>query len=353
MTNAPADAGARWSTWEPGRLDPSTTAESLLGALPGPVRFRLPGRDRTRCRALTTLLHGNEPSGTRALVRYLAEGRTPATDVLGFLGAVEAARLAPHFSHRVLDGGRDLNRCFREPFPGPEGALARECLASLVEHAPEALVDLHNTSGRGPAYAVVTESGPAPDALASLFAERMVVTDLRLGTLFEATARRWPSVVVECGGAGDPAADAVAYEGLCRFLESDTVTERVHRALDVFVHPVRVELAPDRRVAFARGPLPGIDVVLDPDLDRHNFGTIIPGETLGWVGEHGLDALRVRDAASVRPVGHLLTVRAGRLVATTAFRPLMITTRADIAESDCLFYAVGVAPRRPDATASA
>ncbi len=289
----------------------------------------------------------------RALVRYLVEGRTPATDVVGFLGAVEAARVEPHFSHRFVEGGRDLNRCFRPPFRGPEGALARACLEVLAAETPEALVDVHNTSGRGPAYAVVTETRPAHDALATLFAERLIVTDLRLGTLFEATTPLCPSIVVECGGVGDPAADAVAYEGLCRFLESDAVTTDARHALDVFTHPVRVELAPGQRVAFARRPVPGVDVVLDPDLDRHNFGTIIPGETLGWISESGLGSLQVRSASAVGPVGHLLTERAGRLVAAATFRPLMITTRADIAESDCLFYAVGVAPRRPTATASA
>lgn len=302
---------------------------------------------------MSTLLHGNEPSGMRAWVRYLVEGRTPATDVVGFLGAVEAARLEPHFSHRALPGGRDLNRCFRAPFPGPEGALASACLDLLAAETPEALVDLHNTSGRGPAYAVVTEARREHDALASLFAERVIVTDLRLGTLFEATTPMCPSVVVECGGVGDPAADAVAYEGLCRFLDRDTVTASARHALDVFEHPVRIELAPGQRVAFARRPVPGVDVVLDPDLDRHNFGTIIPGETLGWIREGGLAALQLRSASAVGPVGHLLTERAGRLVAAATFRPLMITTRADIAESDCLFYAVTVAPRRPAATASA
>lgn len=333
-------AAALWSEWGPGALGAHTDAAGLLRKLPGPVWSRIPGRDRSRCRALTTLLHGNEPSGLRALLRYLASGATPAVDLLCLLGSVEAARRDPLFSQRVVPGGKDLNRCFREPFSGREGQVARECLGLLRAAKPEALIDLHNTSGRGPAYAVVTELDPAHDALAALFSRRMIVTDLRLGTLTEATTAWFPSVVVECGGAGDPKADEVAYKGLCRYADAETAGWSAASQLEVFQHPVRIELTPGHRVAFSDEPLAGMDVVLATDLDRFNFGTIAAGEPLGWVGERGVGALQLRSANRIGPADEFLTTRGDQLVATTAFRPLMITTRPEIAESDCLFYAI-------------
>ncbi len=326
---------------DPRALASGRPADATLHDLPGPVWFRIAGRDRSRCRALTTLLHGNEPSGFRALARYLASGSKPATDLLCVLGAVEAARAAPLFSQRFLPGGRDLNRCFRAPFPGAEGEVARLVLETLHAARPEALIDLHNTSGSGPAYAVVTERDPRHGPLVSLFTERMIVTDLRLGTLTEATSAWCPSVVVECGGVGDPEADEVAFAGLSRFAEAEQVTAPIASQIELFEHPVRIELAPGFRIGFADEPLPDVDVVLRPDLDRFNFGTIAAGERLGWIeGPGGVEALRLRTAQRVGPADEFLAIHGNRLVAAAPFRPLMITTRPEIAESDCLFYAI-------------
>ena len=61
-------------------LKPLTkTPEEFLEKLKKPSWILLKGKDRTRCRVLTTLLHGNEPSGFIALHRYLGEGMIPET----------------------------------------------------------------------------------------------------------------------------------------------------------------------------------------------------------------------------------------------------------------------------------
>ena len=54
--------------------DPDTgsagnNVEEFLRALGGPACLFLRGQDRSRTRALVTLLHGNEPSGAIALHR--------------------------------------------------------------------------------------------------------------------------------------------------------------------------------------------------------------------------------------------------------------------------------------------
>jgi len=320
-------------------LDAAESAEAMLAHLKGPTWFRIPGRDRSRCRAITTLLHGNEPSGFRALHQYLARRERPTTDLVCLLGAVAAAKLPPVFSHRFAPGGLDLNRCFRAPFPGPEGALARAALDVLRSASPEALVDLHNTSGRGPAYAVATSSDPWHPHLTSFFSERLVVTDLRLGALTEATSQWFPSIVIECGGAGDPRADRVAWEGLQRFTRAAEVLDPGRSLAEVFEHPVRIELAPGYTVAYADTPVAGVDVILRHDVDRLNFGTVARGERLGWVRE-GIAALVVRGPKGVGPASEFLCADGDRLLAARPFRPLMITTQPAIATSDCLFYAI-------------
>ncbi len=335
-----SDPPPAWPEWDAAPLRRGASVENTLGEIPGAVWFRIPGRDAARSRAVTTLLHGNEPSGFHALRRYLAGGDIPAVDLICVLGGVRAAQIAPAFSHRFLPGGLDLNRCFREPFRGEEGETARKILELLGSKRPECLVDLHNTSGEGPSYAVVTQPSAAHDAIASCFTDRLIVTDLRLGTLTEATTSRCPSVVVECGGARDAGSHEVALRGLRRFADTEHLEAASPERLETFEHPVRVELAQGCHIAFSDHPVSEVEVVLKTDLDRFNFG-VIPAEThLGWVGARGVEALQLRNARGAGPVDRFLTHRGDRLISAEAFRPLMITTRPDIAESDCLFYAI-------------
>lgn len=320
-------------------LDIGSTDAAMLAALGGPAWVALPGRDRSRLRVVSTLLHGNEPSGFRAIGRYLRSGSEPATDLLCFFGSVRAALIAPGFAHRTLPSGHDLNRCFKPPFRDAEGRLAAEVLERLQERPPEALVDLHNTSGRGPAYGVLMSRDHRSQQIAGLWSRHAVVTDLRLGALTEATTERFPSAVVECGGRDDPAADGLAWYGLRAFADRESLFEG-KLALELFEHPVRIEVCLGCEIAFAAEPVAGVDITLYPDLDRYNFGTIDAGEPIGWLGPRGLAALQLRRASGVGSAEPLLALRSQRLVAARPFRPLMITTQPDIAKSDCLFYAV-------------
>ena len=52
----------------------------------------------------------------------------------------------------------------------------------------------------------------------------------------------------------------------------------------------------------------------------------------------GLDSLRLVRPGVAVPVSRYLAVRTGRLLTVRPLRAFMITTRVDIAHSDCLFY---------------
>jgi hypothetical protein len=314
--------------------------EAWLARLGGPALLRLPGRDRTRTRALTTLLHGNEPSGLRALHRWLRARRTPAVDGVVFVGAVAAALAPPGFAHRMLPGRPDLNRCFAPSADGPEGELARELVGALRAARPEALLDVHNNTGHNPAYAVATRVDRARLALTGLFAERFVHSDLRLGTLTEATEDLCPGIAAECGRAGDPAADEVAFGLIDRFLGAEHLPERPERPLVVLHQPVRIRLAPGARVAFAEGPVAGADLTVAGDVDRHNFETLAAGTPVGWVRDADGWPLEAHGADGAEVSRELFTLRDLRLETRRELVPMMMTTDAVVAAADCLFYAV-------------
>jgi hypothetical protein len=315
--------------------------EGFLDQLPGPVLLRKRGHDRSRVRVVAGTLHGNEPSGLRA-IHHALRTLVPAVDVIFFIGAVEAARATPRFGHRMLPGRRDLNRCFRPPFAGQDGQLAEAVLAHLRAARPEAVIDLHNNSGRNPAYAIGSAIDGARLGLATLFAERYVSSAVRLGSFVEALEDLAPAVTIECGRAGDVAADAVAAAGLARFLHLDRVDRVVvgHEQLRVFTDVVRVTLRPGLRLAFAHHPDPSADLTLDPEIDRHSFETLPAGTHIGWLRPDADWPLVAEDAAGVARARAFFAVVAGAVAIRQTFTPIMMTTDPVAARADCLFYAV-------------
>lgn len=312
----------------------------FLRALEGPTLFVQPGADRARCLAVSALLHGNEPSGIRAVHEWLRSGETPETDVLFFIGAVEAALHGSPFSHRMLPGGRDLNRCFRPPFDGDDGRLAETALRELLGRRPQSLIDLHNNTGHNPAYGIARRLTPENLALVALVSPIVVFSQLRLGALVEAFVEDVPAVTLECGRAGDPAADEVAAAGLARYLRLDHA-RGAPGPMRILGDPVRVMQAPGLSLAFRDRPGGSADLTLTADLDRHNFQRMDAGVAIGWVKAGAPWPLWAPDESGIDLSRRFFRADdGGRLVTKVPLTPIMMTTSPAAALSDCLFYLV-------------
>lgn len=323
-------------------VEVTPSLEDFLHSLGGPTLMRIAGLDNSRTRAVCTLLHGNEPSGMIALHRWLLERRPPAVNLIVLIGSVVAALQPPLFSLRQLPGRRDLNRCFREPFLEQEGRIAQAFLEALREENPECLIDIHNTSGTGPAFCISTINDAPHQALASLFSRRFIINHLRLGALMEISEHTLPTITAECGGAQDPAAHEVAYEGLIRYIsQPDVLTPPpADLELEILHHPVRVELKMDATLTYSLTPEVGFDLTLPPDVEHLNFGILERDRQLGWLGPRGLDIFQVEAEDGRDLVQELFRNEEGRLFPAKPLKAFMITTNPVIAKSDCLFYAV-------------
>ncbi len=318
-------------------------AEDFLQKLQRPTLIHIPGLDRSRKRAICTLLHGNEPSGTRALHRWLlTRDRLPAVDILCFFGAVETALEAPGFHYRQLPGQPDLNRCFKPPFDTRQGRLAQSILELLQAMQPESLIDIHNTSGKGPAFAVTMTVDTAHKALTSLFTNRLLVTKLRLGALFEYSERNVPTITVECGGANDSSSDEMAFAGLSRYVNEPQILEYSAKdsPLEILHEPVRLELDTGGRVSYQERPDITADITLMPDIERHNFSAVQPTEQLGWVHPDRWQYLKMITPEGKNIIDQMFTLEQNRLYPAQPLKLFMITSNPIIAQSDCLFYAV-------------
>jgi hypothetical protein len=319
------------------------SCEEFLSGLRGPTAFRVPGRDRGRSRFVVALLHGNEPSGLRAVHALLREPEAPAVDLWLVLGAVEAAQAAPRHTRRMLPGRRDLNRCFRPPYGDREGRVAEAILALAQAARPEAFVDLHNNSGDNPAYALGAHIDGARLSLAALFATRFVHYTLSLGTFMEAVDPWAPAVTIECGRAGDVAADAAAIAGLHRLAHLPQIDTAFvsPEPMSVLINPVRVQLKAGVTLAFAPAPDERAALTLDPELDRHNFEVLAVGTPIGWLRDDAPWPFEMATSLGQELSTEYLARGAdGVLRAAQSFVPIMVTCDPSAAIADCLFYVV-------------
>ena len=316
--------------------------DEFLDYLAGPTCLFLDGDNTDRTRAFVTLLHGNEPSGLIALFRWLKSGQRPAVNTVCIIASVRAAAATPRFSHRMMPGVRDLNRCFRPPFVDEPGKLAEEILEILRLHHPEAVIDMHNTSGSGPAFGVCTHMDRQHDALVSIFTQRLIVSNLGLGALMDISEHSYPTVTIEVGGRQDQEAHELAYEGLCRYFTATTVLDQGETdwGLELLHDPLRLELSPGVALTYAEQACSDHEVTLLPDIEHHNFGTVLPDTQLGWTDGDPKRLFAALDAGGRCAVGRLVRVEEGRLYPAQPLKLFMITTNALIAQSDCLFYAV-------------
>ncbi len=325
-----------WRDPSPEDVDPNVNG--FLQALQHPTVIALTGRDTSRHRVLVTLLHGNEPSGLEAVHQFLLSGEQPAVNVSVVLGSVHAAAAEPLFYHRMLPGDRDLNRCFEAPYSDGQAVLAKAILDYVRSCEPEAVIDLHNTSGSSPAFGVGIYENEEVMALTGLFVDKLIVTELRLGSLMEQEFGA-PVVTVEAGGSADDAADSTAREGVRQFFTLKTLWSE-HAPVTVIRKSRRLELQPHSRIDYADRPLHDRDITLRADVDSFNFRLAQPDEALGWLGEDGYSHLRIGGEPGRSDVGDFFEERDGCLFPRDTMQIVMATTRPDIAASDCLFYFV-------------
>ena len=317
------------------------TPAEFLKTLGGPACLFFEGRDTSRTRALVTLLHGNEPSGTLALMRWIGAGNQPAVNVVCIVASVQAAASQPAFTHRMLPGARDLNRCFKPPFDDEQGRLAEEILALLDLHHPEAVVDMHNTSGSGPAFGVCTFEDRHHDALVSLFTDTLILSNLGLGALMDISEDKYPTVTIEVGGREDAAAHELAFAGMQRyFMAEQVLSGSAPNAVTHLHDPVRLEICSGNRLAYAAVPQEGVELTLRPDIESLNFGTVSAETPLGWISGDLQSVFTAVDMTGQCAVARIVRQEGNRLYPAGPRKFFMVTNKADIALSDCLLYAV-------------
>ncbi len=316
--------------------------EAFLKKLEGPSYIILNGEDNTRTRFFVTLLHGNEPSGVMALYHWLKGNLTPAVRIVCIIAAVKTALQPPLFHYRHLPDQRDLNRCFKPPFDDKQGQLAKAILDIITYYKPEAVIDMHNTSGSGPAFGVAIQQNKNHEALTSLFSKTLIITHLKLGALMDISEDYFPTVTIEVGGRLDQTAHDTAQQGLHYFFtQKDILNEAKHnQKMELLIEPVRIKLTSGASLSYAETPNTEFDVTLKHNIDKLNFKTITPNTQLGWVNHNGLENFIIQDCKHKTTIKDWLKIEGKKLYPTGNMTIFMITPNPVIAIADCLFYMV-------------
>ncbi len=325
------------------RLNHITTIDSnilgdsvlhFLSNLGGPSVIHITGRSSAKCRVIVTLLHGNEPSGLKAIYHLLSNQFIPEYDTKIIIASVVASLTEPVFTHRMLPGKTDLNRCFSSKQKDLQSQLAKAINENIKQFSPEAVVDIHNTSGSGPAFSVSIHNRPEYLAIASHFTHRMVYTDIRLGSIMEQDYG-CPIVTIEAGGAYDEQADVNALNGITSYLQAKDIFEQ-KQDIEILKNPRRLELEVESTVKYDTKMSPLANVTFRQDIEKFNFQRVKENTLLAWVDGDEMSHFMLDKEDD--DITRYFRVESNSLVTSQPLILFMITTREPIAKSDCLFY---------------
>jgi hypothetical protein len=316
----------------------------FLRQLKGLSIFDVEGKDSSRTRVITTLIHGNEPSGFIAMHHWLLEKKIPAVNIRFILCNPEAAALPPEFSHRYLVAAQDLNRYFTlENISNTKGNnsirnRAEQIINAVTEVNPEAIVDLHNTSGISPAFGVSIYDNDKVLDLISLFTNKVILTDLHVGAIMEQNFSG-PIVTIECGGACQIESHQLAIRGLENFINKKSIFDHHADKVDIHRHPCRIELKQGVVLGFGDYPLMTADITLRSDTEQLNNQITPAGQLIGWYEKDNQLPLLVKDEQGKNKLPIMLYLKNGGIFTKQKLQIFMATTQLDIATNDCLFYA--------------
>ncbi|MBA6390666.1 succinylglutamate desuccinylase/aspartoacylase family protein [Colwellia sp. BRX10-3] len=339
-------------------IDPSNRTlhadyQQFLLSLIGLTVIDISGENNSEWRVISTLLHGDEPSGLIAIHRWLTTDNTlprPKTNIRIIISSVEAATYQHLFHHRYLPKGVDLNRCFNEKIIRNSDSKNKN-IAGYIERAklivnaisevnPKAIIDLHNTSGNGPAFAVSTLINPNVLSLTSYFCDTLILSNIRIGAMMELNFC-CPVVTIECGGSHDDQAHEVAYKGIQKFTQYDGhYALPQNKAVKIFYKPLRVVIKAERKLSFSEHDEGYSGVTLRKNIEQFNFGGCCDGLLLGWIDDNGLENLEMFNDQGVNVIEKYFKIDDNKLVCATNFKMFMASNKSDISRSDCLFYVV-------------
>jgi succinylglutamate desuccinylase len=312
----------------------TTSSTDLHQILPGPSLIHLPGKKNPPL-FISTLLHGNETSGLRALQTYLQQyiNQPLPRALILFIGNIRAAQ---HNLRRLADQA-DYNRIWFDEGDTPQHKMAFEILALMRQQPLFASIDIHNNTGKNPHYACINQLTPKCIYLASLYESRIVYFTRPKEVLCRAFSQFCPAITIECGLSSEIDNIQQLVKLLNQVASLDTIPDsQDYQQLTLYHSNVKVNLPNDVTISFDQGDTEA-DICLRADVESLNFQTLPHDTLLGWrnnphknlllTDEHGKDVSR-----------DYLNIVGNEIYTNKAVVPAMLTRDLSNIRLDCLGY---------------
>ena len=301
------------------------------------------GHEKHPWRVITSLLKGNSPSGLIAIHRLIKAGAFAKlkVNVRIIIASVEAAQQKPAFSNSVLPGGTNLDRCFGSTSLSHYYLRAQLLASSIRQVKPEAIVDMQNSQTTTKPFAMSIKQSHDHLALTSLFCQTLIVSNLKLGAIFE-QAFNCPIISVQCGDAQDKQSHQLTETGLIAFIEQKDLTLReLPVEIDVIHDPKLISLAPDTSLTWQTTPTETdttlADITLNDSITKHSFSVFKQLTQIGWTNNQK-PRLLISNQTNDEQLSNYITVESGQIFCQPGTFVFAVNSPLSVSANDTLFY---------------
>ncbi|MDH5393385.1 MAG: M14 family metallopeptidase [Gammaproteobacteria bacterium] len=308
-------------------------AEDMKRLLQTPSLIHLEGKNPQPL-FISTLLHGNEDSGLKALQIILKkfENKTLPRALSIFIGNVSAAEK----NMRKLDAQPDYNRVW----PGTdsdaceETRLMQRVVDVMKKRKPFASIDLHNNTGRNPHYGCVNRMSAQYLQLARLFSHTVVYFSTPKGVQSEAFSVICPAVTLECGKVGEKDGVSHAARYIETVMQLETLPDHVPGDIDLLHTVGRVTINTALDFDFDGSG----DLALDGSIELYNFRQVKENTRFATLMTNTTNAFDVWDDEGNNVYDEYFKLDGQHVVLKKTMMPSMFTKNTDIIRQDCLCY---------------
>jgi len=306
----------------------------LIEKLEKPTLFRIQGKNSTKSLIISCLMHGNETSGYKAVVKELNKLKFYPYDIYFLIANIEAAKREGKFIHRDWEKPQGINRIWNKTDHYP---LAKELLEFLKKTNPFACIDLHNNNGKNPAYAI-SRPQKEPLRLASFLTRKILISTKEIGTFSQAIVNFCPALTIECGQVNTDQADQFAETALQKFLNLSPQFPETEEP-EIYHESCQVDVKKKINFCFGNSNNPQFDLILRDDVEEFNFKLFKQDDWLGFVNLNEMP-LECLDQENNNLTEEFFYLKEGKLLVKKDISLAMALKSVTIAKISNLFFIV-------------
>ncbi|MFN3233920.1 MAG: hypothetical protein ACE365_00710 [Gammaproteobacteria bacterium] len=262
--------------------------EQALLQLEKPTVFKVAGENSEKALLVSTLLHGSEPCGFRAFLKEINANPSYACDVYYLVGNIEAAQKQPCFTFRLLPGGENYNRIWKDNPKTHAEKIADEIKRFFHDKPLAAFLDIHSFTAKttGP-HGFISNNREETLKLATKIAPILFESEVDSGEMYKCFAKKMPALLVECGTNNTPEADEFAYQALQVFLSEYGAKQESHPSIcaGIYSDMLNIKITKDTQITWANKSDHSVNITLRSDVEELNHQVLSAGVCFGWAND--------------------------------------------------------------------